>query len=59
MEMRTRKLKEKRNVLKETFGTLKGWKIDAQKFKDELREEDARRFAKLDIITKKSKLTQS
>ena len=32
--------KEKNNVLKEMFGALKGWKIDAQKFKDELRKEE-------------------
>lgn len=43
--------------MKELFGTLKGkWKKSAQELKDELREEDARRFAKLDKITKKSKL---
>ncbi len=29
-----------RNALKETFGVLKGWKIDAQKIKDELRREE-------------------
>ncbi len=29
----------KGNVLKETFGSLKEWKIDAQKLKDELRKE--------------------
>ena len=28
-----------RNVLKETFGTLKEWEIDSQKVKDELRKE--------------------
>ena len=32
--------KEEDNVLKEMFGALKGWKIDAQKFKDELRREE-------------------
>lgn len=29
------------NPVKEIFGSLKGWKIDAQKFKDELRKEEA------------------
>ena len=28
-----------KNVLRETFGTLKNWKIDSQKVKDELRKE--------------------
>ena len=28
-----------KNILRETFGTLKGWKIDSQKVKDELRKE--------------------
>jgi antitoxin component of MazEF toxin-antitoxin module len=30
----------KKNVLKEVFGSLKGVKIDSQKFKDEIREEE-------------------
>lgn len=35
-----RKLKRKqKNILRETFGTLKEWKIDSQKVKDELRKE--------------------
>lgn len=29
----------KKNVIKETFGSLKKWKIDAQRLKEELREE--------------------
>ncbi len=32
--------KEKDNVLKEMFGALKEWKIDAQRAKDELRKEE-------------------
>ena len=32
--------KEKNNVLREMFGTLKNWKIDSQKFKDEIRKEE-------------------
>jgi len=28
------------NVLKETFGILKNWKIDAQKVKDQIRKEE-------------------
>lgn len=28
-----------KNVLKETFGSLKAWKIDSQKVKDQLRKE--------------------
>lgn len=32
---------EKKNPLKEVFGSLKGWKIDAQKMKDEIRKEEA------------------
>ncbi|MFH1376374.1 MAG: AbrB/MazE/SpoVT family DNA-binding domain-containing protein [Candidatus Woesearchaeota archaeon] len=32
--------REGRNVLRETFGTLKNWKIDTQKFKDEIRKEE-------------------
>lgn len=32
--------KEKVTVLREIFGALKGWKIDTQKFKDELRKEE-------------------
>ncbi|MBI2043161.1 AbrB/MazE/SpoVT family DNA-binding domain-containing protein [Candidatus Pacearchaeota archaeon] len=31
---------EKGNPIKEIFGSLKGWKINAQKFKDELRKEE-------------------
>ena len=27
------------NPIKETFGTLKNWKIDSQKMKDELRKD--------------------
>lgn len=34
------KKEEDDNILKEMFGTLKGWKIDAQKIKDELRREE-------------------
>ncbi|MBI2044557.1 hypothetical protein HYT23_00710 [Candidatus Pacearchaeota archaeon] len=34
------KKEEKDNVLREMFGALKGWKIDAQKIKDELRKEE-------------------
>lgn len=30
---------KKSNVLKETFGSLKKWKIDTQKLKDALRKE--------------------
>ncbi len=29
------------NPVKEIFGSLKGWKINTQKFKDELRKEEA------------------
>lgn len=32
---------ERKNDLKEIFGTLKGWKINSQKAKDEIREEEA------------------
>ncbi len=28
------------NSLREAFGSLKGWKINAQKFKDDLRKEE-------------------
>lgn len=28
-----------KNILRETFGTLKNWNIDSQKAKDELRKE--------------------
>jgi len=31
------------NVLKEAFGSLKNWKIDSQKVKDELRRESSKR----------------
>ncbi len=31
---------KKENPIKEIFGSIKNWKIDAQKFKDELREEE-------------------
>lgn len=30
----------KRNPVRQIFGSLKGWKIDSQKFKDELRKEE-------------------
>lgn len=30
-----------KTIIKEIFGKLKGWKIDTQKFKDELRKEEA------------------
>ncbi len=32
--------KTNRNVVDEIFGSLKGWKIDTQKVKDELRREE-------------------
>lgn len=31
---------KKENPIREIFGSLKGWKIDSQKIKDELREEE-------------------
>lgn len=31
------------NILKEAFGSLKNWKIDSQKVKDELRKEWSKR----------------
>ena len=31
---------KKGNPIKEIFGSLKGWKINAQKFKDEIRKEE-------------------
>jgi antitoxin component of MazEF toxin-antitoxin module len=31
---------DKKSRLKEIFGSLRGWKIDAQKFKDDLRKEE-------------------
>ncbi|MBI4149229.1 hypothetical protein HY491_02175 [Candidatus Woesearchaeota archaeon] len=30
---------KRKNKVKELFGSLKGWKIDSQKMKDELRKE--------------------
>lgn len=30
---------KRKNALKEVFGSLKGWKINTQKLKDELRKE--------------------
>lgn len=33
---------KKKNTIKELFGSLKNWKIDAQKFKDEIRAEEKR-----------------
>lgn len=30
---------KQKNILRETFGTLKEWKINSQKVKDELRKE--------------------
>ena len=42
----------KNKNLKEAFGILKGWKIDTQKFKDELRKEEARDFAKFKKLRK-------
>lgn len=33
--------KQEENVLKENFGALKGWKIDSQKIKDNLRKEES------------------
>ncbi len=32
---------EKKTKVKDIFGTLKNWKINAQKFKDEVRKEEA------------------
>ncbi len=32
--------KTNKNVISEIFGSLKGWKINAQKFKDEMRKEE-------------------
>ncbi len=29
--------------IKKMFGSLKGWKLDAQKFKDEIRKEELRK----------------
>ena len=46
-------LKKKPNPLQEAFGSLKGWKIDSQKMKDEFREEDRRRDKKLSKWLKK------
>ncbi|MBS3093504.1 hypothetical protein J4456_02905 [Candidatus Pacearchaeota archaeon] len=36
-------LKKNKTDLKRMFGKLKKWRINAQKFKDERREEDAKR----------------
>ncbi len=33
---------EKKNSIKELFGTLKNWKIDAQRVKDEIRKEESK-----------------
>lgn len=41
----------KNNVVKELFGSLKGWKINTQKFKDERRVEDKRNDAKLSSLS--------
>ena len=35
--------KEKKSTVKDFFGLAAGWKIDAQKLKDKLREEDHER----------------
>ncbi len=51
--------RESKKVLREVFGTLKGWKINAQKMKDELRiSEKVELLERMYEITKKSKLTQ-
>lgn len=44
---------KKSNMLRELFGSLNYWKIDTQKFKDELRVEEAYDFRKLNRQIKK------
>ncbi len=39
MKKRRNKVKSSKKTVKEIFGSLKDWKIDTQKFKDELRKE--------------------
>lgn len=52
-----KKIKKKitKNPFKEFFGSLKGWKIDAQAFKDEIRREEAEKEAQLDAQRSKTK----
>lgn len=45
----------KKTVLRKLYGAAKGLKIDAQKYKDEIREEEKRDFERMDEYFKETR----
>ena len=50
-----KKKKTTKDSLKQLFSSCKGWKIDPQRFKDEIRREEAEKEARLEAQRNKNK----